>query len=78
MSAKRGKGKGGERGERSILDEIPDLPWKVIDKYFEGDANILVKHQLSSYNLFMKDGLPKILRDENPITLELNTRVNCI
>jgi DNA-directed RNA polymerase II subunit RPB2 len=70
MSAKLGKSKGGDRGERSILDEMPDLPWKVIDKYFEGDANILVKHQLSSYNLFMKDGLPKILRDENPITLE--------
>ena len=68
MRAGRERSKGHIGG--SILDEMPDLPWKVIDKYFEGDENILVKHQLSSYNLFMKDGLPKILRDENPITLE--------
>lgn len=69
MSAKRGIGNDGSR-PRSILDEMPDLPWKVIDKYFDGDETILVKHQLSSYNLFMTNGLPKILRDENPISLE--------
>lgn len=54
----------------SVLDDLPDLPWKVIDKYFEGDEHVLVKHQLSSYNLFMTTGLPTILRDENPISLE--------
>jgi DNA-directed RNA polymerase II subunit RPB2 len=54
----------------SILDDMPDLPWKIIDKYFQGDEHVLVKHQLSSYNLFMTTGLPTILRDENPISLE--------
>ena len=53
-----------------ILDDMPDLPWRIIDKYFEGDEHVLVKHQLSSYNLFMTTGLSTILRDENPISLE--------
>jgi DNA-directed RNA polymerase beta subunit len=50
--------------------DIPSLQWDVIDKYFKYDKQTLVKHHISSYNGFMKDGIPKILRDENPISLE--------
>ena len=50
--------------------DTSELPWAVIGKYFEGDEHILVKHQIASYNLFMKDGMSKILRDENPLSLE--------
>ena len=50
--------------------DTSELPWAVIGKYFECDEHILVKHQLASYNLFIKDGMSKILRDENPLSLE--------
>jgi DNA-directed RNA polymerase II subunit RPB2 len=50
--------------------DITALQWDVIDKYFSHDKQILVKHHISSYNLFMKEGIPKIFRDENPISLE--------
>jgi len=46
------------------------MQWEVIDKYFAHDEQTLVKHHISSYNSFMKEGIPKILRDENPISLE--------
>ena len=50
--------------------DIATLQWDVIDKYFSYDTQVLVKHHISSYNLFMKEGIPKIFRDENPISLE--------
>jgi DNA-directed RNA polymerase beta subunit len=49
---------------------IDAIQWDIIDKYFEYDEQALVKHHIASYNLFMKDGISKILRDENPISLE--------
>jgi DNA-directed RNA polymerase II subunit RPB2 len=50
--------------------DVATLQWDVIDKYFSYDTQVLVKHHISSYNLFMKEGIPKIFRDENPISLE--------
>jgi DNA-directed RNA polymerase II subunit RPB2 len=50
--------------------DLTNLPWRIIKNFFSHDDQALVKHHISSYDLFMRDGLPKILRDENPITLE--------
>jgi DNA-directed RNA polymerase II subunit RPB2 len=49
---------------------VDAVQWDIIDKYFAYDEQALVKHHIASYNLFMKDGISKILRDENPISLE--------
>ena len=50
--------------------DASELSWAIIGKYFEDDEHILVKHQLASYNLFIREGMSKILRDENPLSLE--------
>ena len=50
--------------------DLTNLPWSIIEKYFSHDEQVLVKHHISSYDLFMREGFPKILRDENPLSLE--------
>ena len=50
--------------------DLTNLPWNIIEKFFLHDEQALVKHHISSYDLFMRDGLPKIFRDENPVSLE--------
>jgi DNA-directed RNA polymerase II subunit RPB2 len=57
-------------GDAVTNTDISSMQWEVIDKYFAHDEQTLVKHHISSYNWFMKEGIPKILRDENPISLE--------
>lgn len=64
-----GSGAGAGAGTDAEVD-IQSMQWEVIDKYFSYDKQTLVKHHISSYNWFMKEGIPKILRDENPISLE--------
>jgi len=41
----------------------------MIDKLFEGNPNLLVQHQLSSYNYFFKNGIHRILKENNPIKI---------
>ena len=41
----------------------------MIDKLFEGNPNLLVQHQLSSYNDFFKNGIRRILKENNPIKI---------
>jgi DNA-directed RNA polymerase II subunit RPB2 len=57
-------------GDAVSTTDVSSMQWEVIDKYFAHDEQTLVKHHISSYNSFMKEGIPKILRDENPISLE--------
>lgn len=40
--------------------------WKVLDNYFS-KTDCLVRHQLNSYNTFIEKGIPRILKDFNPI-----------
>ena len=61
---------GAKSGDTVTNTDISSMQWEIIDKYFEYDEQTLVKHHISSYNSFMKEGIPKILRDENPISLE--------
>lgn len=55
----------------------------IIDKFFDDNPNILVKHQLDSYNDFFFNGIKtiikennpiKILKDQDPITNEYNLK----
>ena len=41
--------------------------WKLIDKYFKDNPNNLVAHHLESYNDFLKNGIRRIFRENNPI-----------
>ena len=43
--------------------------WKVIDQYFKDNKYFVTKHQLDSYNEFLKSQMPKTIRQFNPIPL---------
>jgi DNA-directed RNA polymerase II subunit RPB2 len=47
--------------------EEDSVSWYVIDKYFKTNKNILTKHHLDSYNDFIKNGIPRIFKLNNPI-----------
>lgn len=49
--------------------EEQELPWSVIDTFFRDNPVSLVQHQLSSYNDFYKNGIYRIIKENNPITL---------
>jgi hypothetical protein len=34
------------------MDSDPELPWKVIQRLFEDDPQMMVRHQIDSYNDF--------------------------
>ena len=46
-----------------------ELPWKILDKYFEDNPTALVNHHLESYNDFFGTGINQIFREKNPITI---------
>ena len=44
--------------------------WNIIEKFFNDNPQILVKHHIDSYNDFFRTGLKQILRERNPIVLQ--------
>ena len=46
-----------------------EIAWTVIDKFFENNLNLLVKHHLDSYNDFFNNKIYNIFREKNPIQL---------
>ena len=46
---------------------MENISWKIIDKYFTENSNILVSHHLESYNEFFNNGINKIFHENNPI-----------
>jgi DNA-directed RNA polymerase II subunit RPB2 len=44
-----------------------NISWKLIDKYFKDNPSCLVSHHLESYNDFFRNGLKRILHENNPI-----------
>ena len=75
-------GEQGEKGEKSsaaaaasdenemsqLLNET--IPWNIIDKLFNDNPNILVAHQLDSYNEFISNGISQIFKEHNPIVFQ--------
>ena len=41
--------------------------WTIVEKYL--NSNTLIDHQLSSFNYFIKNIVPKITKQYNPIPL---------
>jgi DNA-directed RNA polymerase II subunit RPB2 len=52
---------------KSVIEE--QLPWLLIDKYFNDNPTALVSHQLESYNSFFNTGIKNIFKEKNPIRL---------
>ena len=46
-----------------------ELPWEIIDKYFKDNKNVLISHQLNSFNDFFDNGINRIFREKNPIKI---------
>lgn len=44
-----------------------DLNYKLVDLFFEQDSNILIKHQIDSYNQFIYEIIPSILAENHTI-----------
>jgi len=44
-----------------------EISWKIIDKFFNDNEHILVKHHIDSYNNFFSTGIKEIFKDRNPI-----------
>ena len=49
------------------MDE--NISWILIDSFFKSDPNVLVNHQLKSYNDFFNNKLQQLLNEKNPIVL---------
>lgn len=47
-----------------------DFVWKIIDTYFRSNPDYLVKHHIDTYDDFFQNGLPRILKEKNPIHIQ--------
>ena len=52
------------------MDSDPELQWKVIQRLFDDDPQMMVRHHIDSYNDFFGKGIFKIFRERNPIILQ--------
>jgi DNA-directed RNA polymerase II subunit RPB2 len=52
-----------------MADTEDDQAWRYIAAYFASNPNLLVQHQLDSYNAFFDGGLQQLFREKNPITI---------
>ena len=46
-----------------------ELPWVIIDKFFNDNPYILIAHHLDSYNDFFQNGIHRIFKEKNPIKI---------
>ena len=46
-----------------------EIPWIIIDKFFQDNKNVLVKHHLDSYNSFFNNGINQIFKEKNPMKI---------
>lgn len=70
----------GDQGEKTSASASDDndmsqllnetIPWNIIDKFFNDNPNILVAHQLDSYNEFISNGISQIFKEHNPIVFQ--------
>lgn len=54
---------------KSSIFENEELPWLIINKYFNDNPYILVAHHLDSYNDFFGKGIHRIFKEKNPIKI---------
>ena len=46
-----------------------NISWKTIDKLFNDNKNVIIKHHLDSYNEFFSTGIKNIFKDRNPVRI---------
>jgi len=44
--------------------------WNIIDKFFNDNPQVLVKHHIDSYNDFFRTGMKSVFKEKNPIVLQ--------
>ena len=47
------------------------MEWTIIDRYFKDHPDFLIQHHLTSYDDFVQNRIPQILREKNPITISI-------
>ena len=54
------------------------ISWKIIDKMFKDNPNMIVKHHIDSYNQFFSTGLRDVFKNNNPLRFfkELDKETN--
>ena len=58
----------------SFRDHEDGISWKIIEKYFEeGHLKQLIRHQLESYNYFIKNQIPDTIEMFNPLIIRNET-----
>ena len=63
-----GDGDGDDSDMSQLLNET--IPWNIIDNFFRDNPNVLVAHQLDSYNEFISNGISQIFKEHNPIVFQ--------
>ena len=51
------------------MNENEELPWLIIDKFFNDNPYLLVAHHLDSYNDFFSKGINQVFKEKNPIKI---------
>ena len=46
-----------------------NIAWAIIDKYFEDNPNILIRHHLDSFNDFFNNKIFNIINEKNPVQI---------
>ena len=45
------------------------MEWTIIDRYFKDHPDFLIQHHITSYDDFVKNRIPQIMREKNPIVI---------
>jgi len=69
MSASKTKEKRDPQDKNVTHFKDEELPWIIIDKYFNDNPYILIAHHLDSYNDFFQNGIHRIFKEKNPIKI---------
>ena len=51
------------------MSEEDIITWTIIDKLFEDNPNLLIRHHLESYNDFFNNKIFNIIKEKNPIQI---------
>ena len=60
------------------MSEQDIITWSIIDKLFEDNPNLLIRHHLDSFNDFFNNKIFNIIKEKNPIQIlkeqDINTK----
>ena len=70
--------KNAKSNNKQMSDAFEEAVWSMIDAHFVDNPQSLVRHHIDSYNDFTMSGISQLLRETNPIKvdLEYNVRTN--